>query len=44
MGGRGGKPFSDFGLTRGEGVQDPPFWADIICEQSLRGSLAQEEF
>ena len=32
-GGRGGKPISDFWLTRGDGVWTPPFLADIICEQ-----------
>ena len=35
-GGRGGKPISDFWLTRGGGgVWTPPFLADIICEQPL---------
>ena len=35
-GGRGGKPISDFWMTRGGGgVWTPPFLADIICEQPL---------
>ena len=33
---RGGKPISDFWLTRGGGgVWTPPFLADVICEQPL---------
>ena len=35
-GGVGGKPISDFWLTRGGGGGlDPPCLADIICEQPL---------
>ena len=35
-GGRGGKPISDFWLTRGGGwVWTPLYLADIICEQPL---------
>ena len=30
---RGGKPISDFWLTRGEGGLDPPILADTTCEQ-----------
>ena len=39
-GGRGGKPISDFWLTRGGGgVWTPPFLADIICEQPLKSYI-----
>ena len=39
-GGTGGKPSSDFWQTRGEGGLDPPFLADIICEQPFSHSPA----
>ena len=43
-GGRGGKPFSDFWLTRGGGgVWTPPFLADIICEQPLIAPTPKEK-
>ena len=37
--GRRDKPFSDFGLTRGEGWSEPPFLVDIIHEQPLIADL-----
>ena len=37
-GGRGGKPISDYWLTRGGGgVLTPLFLADILCQQPLAG-------
>ena len=47
-GGRGGRPISDFWLTRRRGgVWTPRFLADIICEQPLitdyRGEKEVEE-
>ena len=41
--GEGGKPISDFGLTRGGGVVwTPPFFAYIICEQPLMNTVQCE--